>query len=153
MSFIQKYRETGFDEAWIIAKEIASEMEIEATFREKRNTRKRRHFDDSDSEDEVTPSALESFKVSYFLCIIDQALSSLQSRFEQFKKYEDDFGFLFKLEKLKSIDNNSLMDYCKNLETLLKDDDVFDVNGSDLFHELSYLKGARQRGQWMYCTI
>lgn len=29
-----------------------------------------------------------------------------------------------------------------NLETLLKDDEVFDVNGSDLFHELSYLKGA-----------
>ncbi|XP_050375331.1 uncharacterized protein LOC126792872 [Argentina anserina] len=142
MSFIQKYRETGFDEALVIAKEIASEMEIEVAFREKRNTRKKRHFDESDSEDEVTPSALESFKVSYFLCTIDQAFSSLQSRFEQFKKYEEDFGFLFKLEKLKYVDNNSLRDYCMNLEKLLTDGDVSDVNGSDLFDELNYLRRA-----------
>ncbi|XP_050387364.1 uncharacterized protein LOC126803632 [Argentina anserina] len=108
MSFIQKYRETRFDEALVIAKEIASEMEIEVAFREKRNTRKKRHFDESDSEDEVTPSSLESFK----------------------------------LEKLKYVDNNSLRDNCMNLEKLLKDGDASDVNGSDLFDELNYLRRA-----------
>ncbi|XP_004298173.1 PREDICTED: uncharacterized protein LOC101310988 [Fragaria vesca subsp. vesca] len=109
ISFIQKYRETGFNDALIIAKEIAT---------------------------------LESFKVSYFLYIIDQALSSLQSRFEQFKKYEEEFGFLFKLEKLKSADNKSLMNYCMKLESLLKVGDDSDIIGRDLFYELRYLKGA-----------
>ncbi|XP_040369370.1 zinc finger MYM-type protein 1-like [Rosa chinensis] len=142
ISFMQNYRETGFDETLTIAKKIASEMKIEAIFREKRTIRKKKHFDESDNEEEVTQSALESFKVGYFYYIIDQALSSLQSRFEQFKKYEEDFGFLFKLEKLKSIDNKSLMNYCMNLEDLLKDGDAFDINGSDLFSELRYLKGA-----------
>lgn len=89
------------------AKEISTKMGVENELREKRTIRKKKHFDDNDrGNEEVTQSALESFKVGYFLYIIDQALSSLQSRFEQFmKKYEKDFRFLFKLDQLKSIDN------------------------------------------------
>ncbi|KAL6208684.1 hypothetical protein ACLB2K_019631 [Fragaria x ananassa] len=80
ISFIQKYKETGFNDALIIAKEIASEMKVEPVFYEKRTIRKIKHFDDSDNEEELAQSALESFKISYFLYIIDQTLSSLQSR-------------------------------------------------------------------------
>ena len=41
ISYIQKYRETGFEQALITTKEISSEMKIEAVFHEKRNIRKR----------------------------------------------------------------------------------------------------------------
>ena len=34
------------------------------------------------------------------------------------------------------------MNYCINLEKMLKDGDVFDINESDLFTELHYLKEA-----------
>ncbi|KAL6130418.1 hypothetical protein ACLB2K_068797 [Fragaria x ananassa] len=142
ISFVQNYRENGFDTALIRAKEIASEMGIEAKFREKRTIQKKKHFDESDNEEEVTQSALESFKVGYFFYIIDQSLSSLQSRFEQFKKYEEDFGLLFKLEKLKSADDESLMKFCMNLEELFKNGDVSDIIGGELFYEFGYLKGS-----------
>ena len=116
ISYLEKYRETGFEEAMIEAKEIASEMEIEAVFREKRIIRRKKQFDDNANE-EVTQSVIESFKVNYFIYIVDQALSSLKNRFEQFQNYEETFGFLYDLRKLKSIDNDSLKNYCSILKT------------------------------------
>ncbi|XP_050365567.1 uncharacterized protein LOC126784121 [Argentina anserina] len=143
ISFVHNYRENGFDKALIRPKEITSEMGIAAEFREKRPIKNKKHFDKSDSDnEEVAQAALESFKVGYFYYIIDQAFSSLQSRFEQFKKYEEDFGLLFKWEKLKSTDDETLMNFCMNLEKLFKDGDKYDIIGAELFEELSYLKGS-----------
>ena len=88
----------------------------------------------------MTQSAIESFKVNYFIYIVDQALSSLKNRFEQFQNYEETFGFLYDLRKLKSVNNDSLKNYCSNLEDLMKHDGVFDINGKDLFSELQILK-------------
>ena len=70
---------------------------------------------------------------------MDQALSSLNSRFEQFQVYGETFGFLFDLKKLKSIDDESLNTYCFNLEDYLKHDS-YDVDGRDLFSELKVLR-------------
>ena len=44
VSFLQKYREIGFDEALMRAKEIAIEMGVEAEFLEKINIQKKRHL-------------------------------------------------------------------------------------------------------------
>ncbi|XP_061993554.1 uncharacterized protein LOC133711445 [Rosa rugosa] len=120
-------------------KNIANEMEIEAVFREKRVIRRKRQFDESASE-EVTQSAEESFRVNYFTYIVDQALSSLRTRFEQFQKYEELFGFLFNVEKLKCSDNDSLKKYCANLETSLTHGGISDINGEELYLELKHLK-------------
>ncbi|PRQ22416.1 putative carboxylesterase [Rosa chinensis] len=79
LSFLQKFRETGFEESLIEAKEIASEMGIEPVFMEKRTIHKKRQFGESSSE-AVTQSAAESFKVNYFLYIVDQAISSFKTR-------------------------------------------------------------------------
>ena len=72
--------------------------------------------------------------------IIDQALSSLPRRFEQFKVYEDTFGFLFDLKKSNFSSNECLMANCANLEKILKHDGVSDIDGRDLFLELKVLK-------------
>ena len=58
-------------------------MNVEPIFQEKRIIYRNKQFDENNSE-EATQSARESFRVKYFLYIVDQALSSLQSRFEQF---------------------------------------------------------------------
>ncbi|XP_042386516.1 uncharacterized protein LOC121978205 [Zingiber officinale] len=86
ISSLQEFRESGFDQALIEAEHIASEMGIEPIFREKRIIRRKRQFDEINRE-EVTQSPKESFRVNYFLFIVDQALSSLQTRFEQFQSY------------------------------------------------------------------
>jgi hypothetical protein len=72
-------------------------MEIEHVFREKRVSRRKKQFDE-DANDETTQSVEESFRIDYFLYIVDQAISSIQSRFENFQIYENIFGFLLNLK-------------------------------------------------------
>ncbi|XP_028121906.1 zinc finger MYM-type protein 1-like [Camellia sinensis] len=139
ITFLEKYRETGFLEAMIEAKKVAIEMEIEPTFRERRVIRRKKHFNENVSE-EVAQSAEESFRVNYFIYIIDQALSSFKSRFEQFQIYDETFGFLFELKKLNSTNDECLKTYCANLEDFSKHDGLMDVDGRDLFSELKVFK-------------
>ena len=83
ISFFETYREIRYESDKITAKEIATQMEVEPTFYEKRIVHRKKHFDEN-INDEITHSAEESFRVDYFLYIIDQTLSSLELRFEQF---------------------------------------------------------------------
>ncbi|KAK4607729.1 hypothetical protein RGQ29_001520 [Quercus rubra] len=123
ISFFKKYGEDGFTSAMISFKEIAIKMEIEPIFHEKRIIRRKKQFDEN---------------------VNDQAISSIESRFEQFQIYEDVFGFLFNFEKLKALDDNSLKKYCLNLESFLKHDVYYDINGLDLYSELIVLKEVVQ---------
>ena len=66
------------------AKEIALEMDIHPEFRTKRKIKRRRQFDEgADDASIVSQSAEESFRVNYFLQVVDQAIVSLTRRFEQ----------------------------------------------------------------------
>jgi hypothetical protein len=67
----------------------------------------------------ATQSAEESFRITYFLPIVDQAVSSLTRRFEQYQGYQKIFGFLFNSEVLQSLDNESLHSSCDNLKTAI----------------------------------
>ena len=96
ISFFKNYRETGFLEALETAKGIALEMDIGTTFRKKRVIKRKRQFDEtSDDTNLATQSAEESFRISYFIPIVDQAIASLTRRFEQYQSYQKNFGFLF----------------------------------------------------------
>ncbi|XP_022893954.1 uncharacterized protein LOC111408425 [Olea europaea var. sylvestris] len=123
ISFFKSYRETGFESAVIDAKKIASELDIESIFREKRVIRRKKQFDEI-SYEEMTETVEESL------------------RFEQFQEYDDIFGFLFDLKKLRSIDDATLKCRCINLENYLKHNTVFDIDGMKLFSELKILREA-----------
>ena len=56
-------------------------------------------------------SVEESFRIDYFLYIVDRAIISIENRFEQFQIYENIFGFLFNFTKLKSPYDDSLQKY------------------------------------------
>ncbi|XP_072146316.1 uncharacterized protein [Setaria viridis] len=107
--YFQKYREEGFNASIETAKSIASSMDIEPKFPTKCQGKRKKYFDEQNDEtEELQLSAIDEFKVSYFLVIMDAAISSLTSRFEQLKKFEEIFGFLFNSENLKSLDDNDL---------------------------------------------
>ena len=139
ISFFETYRETGFESDKIIAKEIAAQMKIEPTFCEKRIIYRKKQFDENASE-EITHSAEESYRVDYFLYIVDQAISSLNSRFEQFQKYEDIFGFLFDLHKLHITDDDYLKSCCDKLEKFMRHNMDFDIDGDGLFYDLKIVR-------------
>lgn len=98
--YFKKYRDEGFQASIEIAKAIASDMDIEPEFPSKRQQKRKRHHDEiNDQEEEIQLSAMESFRVNYFLVIVDNAILSLTSRFDQLKKFEKVFGFLFNSKK------------------------------------------------------
>ncbi|KAL9286281.1 putative HAT dimerization domain, ribonuclease H-like superfamily [Arabidopsis thaliana] len=128
VSYLQNYRETGFQEAKAEATLIAESMDIEPKFpvKRKRIIKRKRHFDEEMENDVETEllSEEENFKV----------------RFEQFEEYGRIFRFLFDLRKLKSASDDGLKAACINLETSLKHGDSSDVDGNHLFLELKVLK-------------
>nr|TKW09163.1 hypothetical protein SEVIR_6G075100v2 [Setaria viridis] len=130
ISFFKKYKETGFLKALEATKEIAMEMDIHLEFTPKRKIKRKRHFDEAaDDASSVSQSEEESFRVNYFIYVIDQAIVSLTKRFEQYQGYEKIFGFLFTLDRLRSLDDNSLMANCVNLENPLKSGEHKDIDG------------------------
>ncbi|CAA0830700.1 hAT dimerisation domain-containing protein / transposase-related [Striga hermonthica] len=143
--FLEEYRNCGFESAKVEAQKIALEMDIEPAFREIRIRRKSKFFDEN-ARDEPIQGAEEYFRVNYFLQIVDNALSSLQLRFVQFQKYEEIFGFLFNLTKLKIMDDESLKHSCVELENFLKHEDNSDIDALELFSELQLLRKALPEG-------
>ena len=142
--FLKQYRETGFEQAKAEATRIANEMEIEPAFSVKPNrTRKRkRHFDEdiNNEEESMVLPGEEGFRVDYFINIMDQAIVSIETRFEQFQSYDKTFGFLFDLNKLKSTSDDELMESCVRHGDFLRHGEHSDVNGEDLCSELKLLR-------------
>ena len=78
ITFFTKYRETGFSKALESAKEIAMELDILLLFRTKRKIKRKRQFDGGADETSIDlQSAEESFRVNYFITIVDQAIASI----------------------------------------------------------------------------
>ncbi|XP_040362733.1 uncharacterized protein LOC112166403 [Rosa chinensis] len=140
IAWLDKFRETSFIDAIITAKEIAAALDVDPVFQEKRPIQRKRFFDESGSEPSPSSSGQESFRVHYFLYIVDQAKGSLNRRFEQYQHYDDIFGFLFTLETLNSLNDNDMKTACIHLETVLRHGESSDVDGEYLFRELKLLR-------------
>ena len=84
-------------------------------------------------------SPQEKFKVTYFYHIIDQALTSLKDRFEQFQRYEEIFGFLLN-GKFKRISEDKLIVHYSQLQSFLEYKEHCDIYANELFQELKHLK-------------
>lgn len=103
-----------------------------------RPRRKPKQFEyEQRDEAEVDPRL--HFKFNFFNVIIDQTVSSLQSRFEQLEAFNNTFGFF---NNLSLISENELLKNCKNLHIHLKDDarNEADIDGIDLFNEIKSFK-------------
>jgi hypothetical protein len=49
--------------------------------------------------------------VNYFLVVVDAAIASLKSQFDQLKAFEKMFGFLANSKNMKSLDDTNLLKY------------------------------------------
>ncbi|XP_057770436.1 uncharacterized protein LOC130990225 [Salvia miltiorrhiza] len=138
-SFFKSYRETGFSSAMETAKQLANELGTDPIFPQRRIIRRKRQFDEMVGE-ETSLSLEEEFRIQYFLYIVDQAIASLDKRFEQYELYENIFGFLFDSEKLRSLDDIKLQSCCSHFEDALRKGEVSDIHGHDLYIELKLFR-------------
>ncbi|GJZ06063.1 zinc finger MYM-type protein 1 [Tanacetum coccineum] len=122
-----------------VAEEIAIEIDIVPIFRQKHVIHRKRQFDENFVDQDTSYFVEESFKVQNFLYIVDQALVSLRTRFEQYKEYERVFGFLVTSGKLNSFDDYTLKSHYSHLEAALKNNEQSDVDAKDIFVELRVL--------------
>ncbi|XP_058779656.1 uncharacterized protein LOC131653487 [Vicia villosa] len=140
ISFFKKYRETGFKNALNYATKIALELNIDLVFPQRRIIRRKRQFDESLNTPQTELSEEESFRVDYFLYLVDQAIVSLNKRFEQYQQYESVFGFLITSQNLQSLDNATLESCCSHFEKALKHNEQCDIDGKELCVELKFLR-------------
>ncbi|XP_066384688.1 uncharacterized protein [Miscanthus floridulus] len=140
ISYFKKYRDTGLSASIETAKSIASSLDVEPTFPIKCKGKRKKQFDEQDDEtEELQRSAIDNFNDDYFLVIVDYAIVSLTSRFDQLKEFEKIFGFLFNLENRKSLDHSDLRDRCTTFVNTFSHDKS-DVELDDLFSELKVLQ-------------
>ncbi|XP_074291587.1 uncharacterized protein LOC141618388 [Silene latifolia] len=138
LSYFEKFRDEGFTSSMNIAKSIALEMDVEPTLPTKRRVIRKRHFDETNQDDEQNKSPEELFKHEYFFVVVDMAITSLKTRFEQLKTFESIFGFLFDSNKLKSLDENELRGRCITFHSTY----TSDVDLNDLYSELKVIQST-----------
>ncbi|KAL4149652.1 hypothetical protein QTP88_003544 [Uroleucon formosanum] len=136
---LQNCRGQAYDNAKLEANILAKSAEVPQIFKLSRLRKKARMFN-YESEDNSAADGETIFRTTFFIIIIDQALSSLNLRFNQFKIYNEKFGFLFHIGKLKEMEDDELMKNCKDLHIYLMDGEHKDIDGNELYHELQIFK-------------
>ncbi|XP_022174888.1 uncharacterized protein LOC111036913 [Myzus persicae] len=89
-----------------------------------------------EGDDDVVNDAEAIFRQEYFFYIVDQGISSMETRFKQLESYKDDFSFLFRIGKLTNIANTDLLKHYMDLQNRLTDGESKDIDALDLYAEL-----------------
>lgn len=125
--FLDDFSETGYEKVIEDANQMCEQLEIEPEFIVNRKRK-------ADQRPDVPEEEFQCI----FSCIIEKAISSIGERFETLKKYQDLFSFLYDFDHYdENVRNGNLMKACKNLEEALSYNGISDIDGEDLFHELS----------------
>ena len=119
-SFLQDYRQNGYNTTMVSAREIAENVGVESAFVEKRKRNKNRIFN-YEPEDQSSELSQESqFKVNFFLHVVDHAIASLNNRFEETHFVTDIFNFLLSQENLlQAFNENNILDACETFHDKL----------------------------------
>ncbi|CAI6367503.1 unnamed protein product [Macrosiphum euphorbiae] len=136
IQFLHQYREIIiFNFAKIAATKLGEDADIVVAFKNPRVRKKKKLFDYENVEEPVLNNE-DRFRTNYFFIILDHAIQSIKKRFKQLETYSDNFGFLHRIGKLKTMENNDLLKHCKDLQLILTDNDLKDIDGLDSFSEL-----------------
>lgn len=139
ITFFKNYRNEGYAISIDNAKAIALDMEVEPIFPKKRQVTRKKQFDEINCEDELL-SPEESFRIEYFIYIVDVAIASLESRFEQLTNFENIFGFLYDSKRLKSLDDIELKKSCAVFVNKFTHNNLCDVDLNEFLTELKVLQ-------------
>lgn len=69
--------------------------------------------------------------------VLDSAIASISNRFTQLQMYNNNFGFLFNIGKLKNMTDDKIRKCCQDFQIALTDgEENKDIEAIDLFQEL-----------------
>ncbi|EEC69513.1 uncharacterized protein [Oryza sativa Japonica Group] len=139
VSYFQSYRNNGFADSLVAATEIALEMGVEPSFPVERQSQRKKQFDETEYNEAIL-QAEKDFEVNYFLVMVDMAISSLKSRFQELQSFNGIFGFLMNSTSLKSLDAADLKDQCTKFAQTFSLDGSSDVDINDLISELGVIQ-------------
>jgi hypothetical protein len=98
---------------------------------------RKKQFDESNDQEEILEDE-RVLKVKYFLVVVDMAITSLKTRFEELMVFKDIFGFLLRSTILKSLNDTELEESCTKLSNTFSHNGSSDIEVHDLIFELSY---------------
>jgi hypothetical protein len=99
MEYFETYRNEGFSNCLNIAKGIAIDMGVHPSFQVNRHVVRKKQFDENNSHEEIL-EVERAFKVKYLLVMVDMAITSLKTRFEELMVFKCLFGFLLSSNKV-----------------------------------------------------
>jgi hypothetical protein len=145
MEYFETYRNEGFSNCLDIAKGIANDMGVHPSFQVKRHVVRKKQFDESNSQEEIL-EAERAFKVKYFLVMVDMAITSLKTRFEELMAFKCLFVFLLSSTNLKSLNDNELEKCCTKFANTFSHDGSSNFEVQDFIFELKILKCTLPNG-------
>lgn len=77
-----------------------------------------------------------NFKCLYFLVVIDGAIESVTKIFQLTNKFNELFGFLYRIGKLRHVPQAELLKHCMDLVLCLTVNEDSDICGDELYQEL-----------------
>jgi len=87
------------------------------------------------------------FRQEYFVYIVDQAITSMETRFKQLESYNDYFGILFRIGKLTEMADTDILKHCMDLQNCLTDRDSKDIEAIDLNAKLIIFRSLVNKNQ------
>lgn len=135
LSFLNNYRNTGFKSAKTTAKDLAEAIGVSTDFKKTRIRTKKKIFS-YEAQDEPSKNEETIFYQDYFLTIVDQAIVSMNMRFSQLESFNNNFGFLYRINKIKFMEKEELRKCCHDLQNVLTDGELKDIDGYELYEEL-----------------
>lgn len=133
--FLEEYRKNGFETAKSEANILAESLSIDAIFKQSRIRKKKKMFD-YEANDNPIQDPEYNFKCSYFLVVIDGAIESVTKRFQQTIKFNELFGFLYRIGKLRHVPQTEILKHCMDLVLCLTVNEESDICSDELYQEL-----------------
>lgn len=138
-NFVETFRHTGFESAFLTAKEIAEKLEVEPVFVQSTRVRRKKALFSYEGKDEPIIDPKEKFKIEFFYALVDTTIISLDERFCQLKNHSKVWGFLYNIKCLP--EKEHLKEACFQLQKALEKDGQSLISGLDLSEELWHIQG------------
>lgn len=135
LKFLKNYKEKGFENSIITAKELAAELQTEPVFKDDKRIRRIKRQFDYESVDNPLKDPQKKFEIEFFNSLLDVVLTSFEERFSLFDDHSKIWGFLYDIKNL-DIGRDELLEKCKTLQSNLTDDSTVDIDGISLCDEL-----------------